>query len=104
VITALLSARILIQFVGQIATVFSLRRSPALFARMPFRMALFPLPALIALAGWLYVFGAAEHRVILYGLLSLALGTAVFAVWDRYEAAAQKPDPTHTKLDPGPDD
>jgi hypothetical protein len=49
---------------------------------MPFRMGLFPLPALVALAGWLYVFGTSETRVVAYGLGSLLLGTAVFAVWD----------------------
>src|SRR4051812_11742529 len=82
VITALLTSRILIQFVGQIATVFYLRRSPQRLERMPFRMRLFPLPALIALAGWLYVFGTSGGRVIAYGLGSLALGMVVFAVWD----------------------
>src|SRR5262249_6929855 len=39
VIAALLTSRILIQFVGQIATVFYVRRRPDLLARMPFRMA-----------------------------------------------------------------
>jgi amino acid transporter len=82
VIAALLTSRILVQFVGQIATVAHLRRSPELVARMPFRMRFFPLPALIALAGWLYVFAASEPRVIAYGLGSLLLGAAVFAIWD----------------------
>jgi amino acid transporter len=82
VIAALLTSRILIQFVGQVATVLHLRRRPDLLARMPFRMAFFPLPALIALGGWLYVFGTSEVRVIAYGLGSLALGIAAFAAWD----------------------
>jgi len=82
VIAALLASRILIQFVGQIATVIYLRRCPALLARMPFRMAFFPLPALIALAGWVYVFAASEARVIAYGLGSLVLGALAFVVWD----------------------
>jgi amino acid transporter len=82
VIAALLASRILIQFVGQIATVLYLRRCPALVVRMPFKMAFFPLPALIALAGWVYVFAASEAWVIAYGLGSLLLGAVVFAVWD----------------------
>jgi hypothetical protein len=49
---------------------------------MPFRMSFFPLPALIALAGWLYVFAASEPRVIAYGLGSMLLGAGVFAIWD----------------------
>jgi amino acid transporter len=83
VINALLTSRILIQFVGQIATVCYLRTRPDLLARMPFRMALFPLPALIALAGWLYVFGTSDAPALQYGMGSLLLGLAVFVVWDR---------------------
>jgi amino acid transporter len=82
VIMALLTSRILIQFVGQIATVIHVRRRPLLLAQMPFRMRFFPLPALVALAGWLYVFATSEPRVIAYGLCSLVLGVLVFAIWD----------------------
>jgi amino acid transporter len=82
VIAALLASRILIQFVGQIATVFYLRRhrdAPAL----PYRMPWFPLPALIALFGWLFVLFTSERYVLLFGLGSLALGWIVFDAWDR---------------------
>jgi amino acid transporter len=92
VVAALLTSRILIQFVGQIATVFHLRRRPDLLARMPFRMAFFPMPALIALAGWLYVFGASEGRVIAYGLGSMLLGAVVFVVRDGL-SSWPRPDP-----------
>ncbi len=50
---------------------------------MSFRMWWFPLPALVALAGWLYVFGASEPAIIGYGLGSMALGGLVFILWDR---------------------
>jgi amino acid transporter len=86
VIAALLTSRILIQFVGQIATVVYVRTRPDLLAQLPFRMRFFPLPALIALAGWLYVFGTSKWHVVAYGLGSLVLGLAVFAVWDRPRA------------------
>ncbi|MBX6315257.1 MAG: APC family permease [Isosphaeraceae bacterium] len=88
VIAALLTSRILIQFVGQVATVIYLRRRPEQLARMPFRMGLYPLPALGALAGWLFVFATTGQAVIAYGLGSLAVGGMAFAVWDR---AAAKP-------------
>jgi amino acid transporter len=83
VIAALLTSRILIQFVAQIATVFYVRSNPALSSRLRFRMALFPLPALVALAGWLYVFGTSDHWILVYATVSLALGALVFAFWDR---------------------
>lgn len=88
VIEALLTSRILIQFVGQIATVFYLRTRPELAARMPFRMWLFPLPALVALGGWLFVFVTSRERIIAYGVGSLALGVAVFAVWEAWRGRA----------------
>jgi amino acid transporter len=81
VITALLTSRILIQFVGQIATVFYLRSKSAAPA-LTFRMPLFPLPALLALAGWLYVFATSETPVLIYGVASLVVGVAAFFVWD----------------------
>jgi amino acid transporter len=81
VIDALVAARIPIQFVAQIATVFYLRSKwkerPATFL-----MPLFPLPALVALAGWLFVFGTSKPLVILYSLGSLAAGVAAFLIWD----------------------
>src|SRR5438445_3297939 len=55
VIGMLLTARILIQFVGQIAAVVMLRRTEPGFPA-GFRMWLYPVPCLVALVGWLYIF------------------------------------------------
>jgi amino acid transporter len=84
VIGALLASRLLIQFAGQIFTVAYMRQRPDLLAKMPFRMPWYPLPALFALLGWLYVFGTLEAKVIAYGLASLGLGVAAFAVWQAF--------------------
>jgi amino acid transporter len=85
VILALLTARIPIQFIGQIATVVYWRSRPD--ARPPvFRMPLYPLPALLALLGWLYVFGTSGSYVVLYGLGSIALGVVAFFAWNRATA------------------
>ncbi len=81
VITALLTSRILIQFVGQIATVFYLRGTRK-SAGLGFRMPLFPVPALVALAGWLFVFSTSDTPVLIYGVASLVAGIAVFLIWD----------------------
>jgi len=86
VISALLTSRILIQFVGQIVTVFYLRRKPA-GAVFPYRMPLYPLPALLALTGWLFVFSTSEQLVLDYGLLSLLAGVAAFFFWNKAIAA-----------------
>jgi amino acid transporter len=82
VIDALLTTRILVQFVAQIATVIYLRTRPDLSARMPFRMPLYPLPALIALLGWVWIFTTSTRAAIHAGLGTLALGVVVFAVYD----------------------
>ena len=82
VIAALLTSRILIQFVGQIVTVIYLRER-ATRPTTGFRMPLYPLPALLALAGWLFVFSTSERPVLIYGIASLLAGVAAFIVWDR---------------------
>ena len=46
-------------------------------------MIAFPLPALVAIGGWLVVFGTTPAGPILYGLASLAVGVAAFLAWDR---------------------
>ncbi len=52
VINSLLTTRIAVQFIGQIAALISLRRAQPALAR-PFKMWLYPLPAFIALTGWI---------------------------------------------------
>jgi amino acid transporter len=80
VVSALITARILVQFAGQIAALVYLRRRNPGMAR-PFLMPLYPLPAFIALAGWLYIFGTAGAVFIGYGLLSLLAGIVAFRIW-----------------------
>ena len=83
VLGALMASRIPIQFVGQIVTIAYIRRVPELRAKMKFRMWCYPLPALVALAGWLCVFAASTRAIAAYGVGSMALGGLVFLVWDR---------------------
>ena len=82
VIAALLTTRILVQFVGQIAAVVLLRRRAPDMPR-PYRIWLYPVPCLIALLGWLFLFATSDPPAILFGLGSLALGVAFFLVWSR---------------------
>jgi len=77
VINALTTGIVLIQSIAQIAALFTLR---ARGVRAPYRMWLFPVPAVIALAGWGYVFVNAGSAAIAFGLVSLAAGAAVYFV------------------------
>jgi hypothetical protein len=81
VILALVASRILIQFIGQIATVVWLRiksTGPPPRYRMPF----YPLPLLVALGGWVFVFLTSERLVLAYAIGSILLGWLTFLVWD----------------------
>ena len=80
VLSALLTARILVQFIGQILAVHFLRTRRPEVSR-PFKMWLYPLPSLIALVGWSYIFLTSGWTFILYGLLTLAGGLLAFWIW-----------------------
>jgi amino acid transporter len=80
VIDALITTRILVQFVGQIAALTLLRRREP-NAERPYRVWLYPLPNLVALAGWIFIFATTDWPVILFGLGTLALGVLFFFAW-----------------------
>jgi amino acid transporter len=80
VIKAAVAVRILIQFVGQIIGLHVLRKTrPDL--PMPFRMWLYPIPSLLALFGWLFVFCMAEAYVLYASLAVLVSGCVAFGIW-----------------------
>jgi len=85
VITALLTTRILDQFIGQTIGVMLLRRAQPDRPR-PFRIWLYPLPCLLALAGWLYIYCSAGAMFIALGLVTLVAGALVCFVWSRKES------------------
>ena len=80
VIDALITTRILVQFIGQIGAVTLLRRRSPDMPR-PYRMWLYPLPSLVALAGWIFIFATTPPIVIAAGLGALVLGVVSFAAW-----------------------
>ncbi len=75
VFNALTTGMVLIQSIAQIVALAVLRSRGV---RSPYRMWLYPLPALIALAGWVFVFCSAGGPAIAFGILTLAIGAAVF--------------------------
>jgi amino acid transporter len=80
VIDALIVTRILVQFMGQVVGLMLLRRREPSLPR-PYRMWLYPLPALVALLGWIFVFATTEIRVLLFGVGVLVLGCLAFLLW-----------------------
>ena len=93
VINGLLVTRILVQFIGQIGAVILLRRSAPELKR-PFRMWLFPVPALVALAGWVFLFSTSGAKTMLYAACVVAVGGVCFLV--RARLANQWPFATAT--------
>lgn len=84
VIDALLVTRILVQFIGQVVAVHLLRRHQPELTR-PFRIWLYPLPSLLALLGWGFVFLTTAPYLIWYGAGVLGAGVAGFFVWSRLQ-------------------
>ncbi len=81
VIDALITTRILIQFIGQIGALTLLRRHGGPARKGTYRMWLYPLPSLVALAGWIFLFATSDPRVILFGLGTLLAGVLFFLWW-----------------------
>jgi amino acid transporter len=80
VIDAMIVTRILVQFMGQAVGLMVLRKRAPDMPR-PYKMWLYPLPALLAVLGWIFVFATTEFRVIVFGLGVLALGGLAFVLW-----------------------
>jgi amino acid transporter len=79
VILALMAARIVIQFNMQVLALFLIRRNRPDIKR-PFKVWLYPLPPLVSLFGYLYVFSSLGPRFIGFGLLTMALGVLVYLI------------------------
>ncbi len=80
VIDALITTRILVQFIGQVFALMLLRVQRPDMPR-PFRMWLYPLPAFVALAGWTFLLLTSGWYLIALGVGTLALGVVCFLLW-----------------------
>jgi amino acid transporter len=85
VIKAILAVRLLVQFIGQAVGVMLLRRKYGA-ARLPYRMWLYPLPAVVTIAGWIALFVATGWKFATGGALVIALGAATYTVQARYRS------------------
>jgi len=88
-ISLLTTVMVIIQSLAQIAAVTVLRRRQPNLKR-PYRIWLYPLPNVIALIGWVTVYGFADRNSpgihpIEWSLAWVALGLVVFLGWARFE-------------------
>jgi amino acid transporter len=84
IITGLVVARILVQFVAHTIGLFVLRRQKPP-VRLPFKMWLYPVPAILALVGWIYIFlspilGPGGLKYLLYAASTIGAGTILYFV------------------------
>lgn len=88
-IALLTTVMVIVQAFAQIAAVIVLRRRQPDLER-PYRMFLYPLPAIIAAIGWLVIYGYADKsnpgvHPIEWSLAWVALGIVAFLIWARTE-------------------
>lgn len=82
IITAIIIMRILIQFISQSAGVIALHyKSKKL--RLPYRMPLFPIPAILGIMVWLFVFFSSSTQFILGALGIIVTGCLLYFIKER---------------------
>jgi amino acid transporter len=84
VINALIALTLFTQFIAQIGALTILRRKqPGL--KRPYRQWLYPVPSILALAGWIYIFQASGWAAIRIAIGWTVLGVIAFGIWARTE-------------------
>ncbi len=86
VVSGLITTRILVQFIGQVFAIPLLRRKFPDSAR-PYKMWFYPIPAIIAFFGWLYIFFTSGWSYVAVGTATLAAGVAIFLIRAKYTQA-----------------
>jgi amino acid transporter len=84
VINALIALTLFTQFIAQIVALTILRRKQPGLLR-PYRQWLYPVPSILALAGWVYIFQASGWAAIRVAIGWTVLGVIAFLIWARTE-------------------
>lgn len=79
VISAILAMRILVQFIGQAIGLILLRRTRSAES-FPWKMPLFPIPAIIAILLWGGILASTGYKMILAGVGVIAAGAVVYFI------------------------
>lgn len=85
VILAAVMVRIVVQFLGQIVGLHLLHTTRP-DVPLPFRMWLYPIPTLIAAAGWLFVL-IAQFKLLPIALAVLGSGIVIYPIWRHFVKA-----------------
>ncbi|MFF4599482.1 APC family permease [Amycolatopsis sp. NPDC001319] len=85
VINAAVTVLVIIQSLAQVAAIWVLRRRQPTLKR-PYRQFLYPIPTIIALAGWVYIYISATLLSIVLSVAWIVLGVVAFGIY----AAAEK--------------
>lgn len=86
VISMLVAASVLVQSMAQVVALVVLRRrQPAL--RRPYRQWLYPLPCIVAMAGWLYVYVSGTTLSLVLSGAWIVAGLIAFFIWARINKA-----------------
>jgi fructoselysine transporter len=80
-ISANLAMRLLVQFIGQAIGVILLRKRRGA-AGLPFKMWLYPFPAVLTMLAWAWLFWHTGTARV-WGILAIGLGVIAFLVWTR---------------------
>ena len=96
IISGILAMRIMVQFIGQAIGVVLLRRRNGK-TNLPYKMPAYPLPVIVAILMWLFVFWATGLQVILSFFIVFGSGIVVYLI----VAAIQKTWPFNKDQAPG---
>jgi amino acid transporter len=84
ILNALIAVSIVVQFIGGIGALVILRRKQPELQR-PYRQWLYPVPCIIALVGWVYIFISSGWSAIELAIVWTVLGVVAYLIWARYE-------------------
>lgn len=84
VIDGILAMRIMVQFIGQAAGVILLRKRNGT-KNLPYKMPLYPLPVILVIAMWLFIFYATGFNIILSFVVVFVSGLIVYFIYAKLQ-------------------
>jgi len=97
VISGILAMRIMVQFIGQAVGVVILRKRNG-SNHLPYKMPLYPVPVILAIAMWLFIFYSTGLAVIWSFLIVFGTGIVVYFIYAKLQNQWPYKSNTDTKL------